>query len=214
MKWITSRILWGSLLILGGILFLLDSLEILKVGGLFWAAVFGLGGLFFVSIFLNNRANWWALIPAVILLDIALMITLGILVPGFEGNWGGALFLAGIGLTFWVVYLIDHGQWWAIIPGGVLLTLAIVAGISTMGEGLETGGVFFLGIGITFGLLGILPTGGAHLQWAFIPAAVLILMGVVLAATAYSFLNYLWPILLIIGGLYLIYLTTRSKRAS
>ena len=62
-KWLESRILWGSLLILGGILFLLQNLNIIQVGGLFWAILAVLGAVFFFYIFFSNRLNWWALIP-------------------------------------------------------------------------------------------------------------------------------------------------------
>jgi hypothetical protein len=62
MRWLESRILWGIVFIVGGVLFLLQNLGILWLGNLFWIVLLGLGSLFFLSFFLQNRANWWALI--------------------------------------------------------------------------------------------------------------------------------------------------------
>ncbi len=217
MKWIGSRVLWGALLILGGILFLLQNLNVLNVGNIFWAILFGPIGVYILSFYFMNRANWWALIPGIILLDLGLITGLNLALPGFNGMWSGAIFLAGISLAFWVVYLANRAFWWAIIPGGVLLTLAIVAGIADNVPGMQTGGIFFLGLGATFALVGALPAGegveGRALRWAFIPAVVLLVMGVILSAFTASLINYIWPLALILGGIYLVYLTMRSRRS-
>ena len=53
MKWLESRTLWGSLLILGGVLFLLQNLGFLNLGNRFWVIVLGLGGLFFLGFFIR-----------------------------------------------------------------------------------------------------------------------------------------------------------------
>jgi hypothetical protein len=215
MRWIGSRVLWGALLILGGILYLLQNLNILHVGDLFWAIVLLLIGAFFLVTFINDRVNWWALIPGIILVVLGLLVVLNLILP-FTNFWTGPLFLAGIGLAFWAVYLNNRAFWWAIIPGGVLFTLALVAGLSGSVPGMETGGIFFLGLGVTFGLLAILPTGEGpqtrSLRWAFIPAIVMVIMGLLIAASSVSLINYIWPALLILGGIYLVYLTLNSRR--
>jgi hypothetical protein len=216
MKWLESRVLWGAVLILGGVLFLLQNLNVLQVGGLFWAILLGLVGVYIMSIYFANRTNWWALIPGIILIDLAVIIGLQVILPGMKDFWTGSLFLAGIGLAFWAVYLNNRSFWWAIIPGGVLFTLAVVAGLSEARPGLETGGIFFLGLGATFALLAVLPTEGSlpshSLRWAFIPAGVLILMGLLLTAASASLINYIWPVVLILGGLFLVYNSLASRR--
>ncbi len=216
MRWLGSRVLWGLLLILGGILYLLQNLNIVHAGDLFWAVVLLLIGVVFLVTFLNNRADWWALIPGIILTFLGILVLLNLVVPGFSGSWIGPLFLAGIGLAFWAVYLNNHGFWWAIIPGGALLTLAVVAGLSDTVPGMETGGIFFLGLGVTFALLSVLPSGtgpeNRPLRWALIPAAVLAGIGLIIMAETASLINYIWPALLILGGIYLVYLTVRTRR--
>src|SRR3990172_11604978 len=151
MKWLESRILWGCLFIVGGVLFLLQNLGFLWLGDLFWTGLLGLGSLFFLSFFLQNRAHWWALIPGFTLLSLMTVTLLNWLIPDLGGSWGGSVILGGIGLSFFIIYLVDKANWWALIPGGVLLTLAATVGLEQFFPGLETAGVFFLGLGLTFG---------------------------------------------------------------
>ena len=208
MRRFETRVAWGILLIAGGVLFLLQNLGILGGGiALLWALLFGAAGVIFLYVFLTDRANWWAVIPGFVLLSLAALIALDQLAPEVGGTWGGALFLGGVGLGFWVIYFVNREHWWAVIPGGVLLTLALVAGLSSILEGTEVGGVFFLGLGLTFGLLSFLPTPQGRMKWALIPAAVLLVMGLLITAAFASALNYLWPVALILIGLYLIFRT-------
>lgn len=212
MRKLEARVIWGILLIAGGILFLLQNFGF--PGGMLtflWVLIFGAAGAVFVFVFLTNRAHWWAVIPGFALLSLAALIALDQLVPQAGDAWGGTLFLGGIGLSFWVIYFVNREHWWAIIPGGVMLTLALIAGLASVLEGIETGGVFFLGLGLTFGLLSFVPTPQGRIKWALIPAAVLLVMGLLLGAAAAPLLNYLWPVALILLGLYHIFRTLISR---
>jgi len=212
MKNLESRILWGVLLIAGGVLFLLESLGIVTVGDIIWPILIGIASLVFLFIFLTApQSNWWAAIPGFVLLGLTGTIALDELAPAVGETWSGSLFLGGIALAFWVIYLVNTDYWWAVIPGGVLLTLAVVAGLSEVMEGVEMGGVFFFGLGLTFGLLAFLPTPEGRLKWALIPAIVLLVMGALVTAAAAQLINYLWPALMILGGLYLLYRVLRSR---
>jgi hypothetical protein len=205
----------GGLLIAVGVLFLLQNLGFL--GGslaLLWALLFAAGGVVFLYVLLTDRANWWAVFPGFALLSLAGTIALDRFVPWVGGNWGGALFLGGIGLAFWVLYFINREHWWAVIPGGVLFTLALVTGLSSVFEGLEVSGVFFLGLGLTFGLLSLVPTPEGRMKWALIPAAVLLVMGLLVTAAATAILDYLWPVALILVGVYVIFRTLAPRRES
>ena len=202
-KWIESRLIWGLLLIIAGGLFLLQNLGFFTASGLVWAGLFGLGGLFFLSIFIQSRQNWWGLIPGIALLAIALLIVLDTIFPSVSGVWGGGIVLGGIGLAFLAVYLANQANWWALIPMGVMLTLA---GISVLDQisGMDTGGIFFLGLGATFALVAILPVEGVQLRWAWIPAGVLLLMGVLLTMESTLLMGFLGPAILILAGLFFI----------
>jgi len=105
------------------------------------------------------------------------------------------------------VYATNRENWWAIIPAGVMVTLAVVSFLDQFFAGFETGGIFFLGLGLTFGLVAILPGPRGEMRWAFIPAGVLFLIGLVLLAALTSLVNYIWPVALILVGLYFIFRT-------
>lgn len=210
-----SRFVWGGLLILAGVVFLLQNLGFIGViSDLFWALVLGAAGVFFLTLFTQNRANWWALIPGFTLLSIAVLIVSSLLVPRFSEVWGGSIVLGGIGASFLVIYLLNRRGWWALIPAGVLLTLAVIAGLGSLLPGLETGGILFLGMGLTFALLALLPNSQGQLKWAWIPAGVLLFMGLVFVAAAGNIVGYILPLALIIGGGYLILRTFSRVKES
>jgi hypothetical protein len=207
-----SRVLWGVLLIAVGVLFLLQSLGVIQFAVILWPVLIGIASLAFLFVFLNApQTNWWAAVPGFVLLGVAGVVALDQLAPEVGETWGGALFLGGIALAFCVIYLFNPQQWWAVIPGGVLLTLAVVAGLSSVLQGVEMGGVFFFGLGLTFALLAFLPTPEGRLTWSIIPAIVLMAIGALVVAAAAELINYVWPILLILGGFYLLYRTLGSR---
>lgn len=212
MNWVSSRILWGILLVAGGILFLLQNMGLLEVGGLFWAAVLGAGGLGFLSVFIADRQNWWALIPGLVLLGIATIVFLDFAAPQLTGRLGGVIVLGSIGLAFLLIYLLNREHWWAIIPGGVMFTLALVAGLNEVLTGFDAGGIFFLGLGLTFLLVALLPTEHGRMKWAFIPAGILLGMGLLVMLALSTWVNYVWPVALILAGLFLVFRTLQSRR--
>ena len=82
--------------------------------------------------------------------------------------------------------------------------VAVVAGLGSVDNGSLVGGIFFLGLALTFGLLSFVKTPEGRLKWALIPAAVLLVMGVVITASAAQLFGYIWPAALIMAGIYLL----------
>lgn len=74
-------------------------------------------------------------------------------------------------------------------------------------------GVFFLGLGLTFGFLYLIKNERNKLEWAKIPALILIIFsGFVFFNTTDSFLgNLILPLSLIASGGYLIHSATGNK---
>lgn len=213
MKQLGVRVAAGILLIVLGGLFLLQTLGILaNLLSLLWPLLFALGGAVFVYVFLLNRESWWAIIPGLTLLGIAALMALSELFPRLGAVWGGAMVLGAIGASFVIVYLVKPERWWAIIPSGVLLTLAAVSVLSSFWTGAESGGLLFLGLGLTFGVLSLVPTPQGRLRWALIPAIVLLIIGSTIMLATVAFLRYLWAVALILGGLYLILRVQRLRR--
>jgi hypothetical protein len=210
-KILESRLVWGVLLIVGGVLFLLENLGVLPWGGLFWALMLALGSAFFLSIGIQDRSNWWAFIPGMTLLGVAGVVFLGEVAPRLGDRFGGSLVLGGIGLGFLLVYLADRRQWWAMIPFGVMATLAAFTGLEALIPGFDSPGIFFLGLGLTFALVAILPNEEGEMRWAWIPAGILLLAGVIVTAFTGDLLAYLWPVALIGVGLFLVARTILNR---
>jgi hypothetical protein len=117
---------------------------------------------------------------------------------------GGVIILGGIGLAFLLVYLSNRENWWAIIPAGVMLTLTAIVALQDLATGFEVGGLLFLGLGLTFIVVAVLPTQHGQMKWAFIPAGVLLAMGLLITAALSDLINYIWPVVLILAGLFLV----------
>jgi hypothetical protein len=193
------RLIFGGLLLLGGILSLLDAVGVIgNAGGIFWALIWGAVGVFFVYLlFVDGHRNWWAAFPGFTFIGMAISSVL----PKPLNALSGLVFFAGISFAFLWVYFSDRTRWWAIIPSGVLLTLGVVSALDEI-SGFDSGGIFFIGLGLTFLLVAILP-GGNGRSWAYIPAIILLLFGTLMIPTL-GVSSYVGPALLIILGGFLI----------
>jgi hypothetical protein len=186
--------------------------------GVIWASLLIAAGVIFLAVFAINRQHWWALIPGFTLLGVGIIPFL----PEEYTYLAGSIMLGTVGLSFFMIYIFHHEHWWAIIPGGVLMTLAFsayltfqlgntLAGIKV--DEIVLGSAFFLGLSLTFLLVAILPNPSGRMKWALIPSAALLLV----ALTAASFrlqqiMIYVWPVVLICAGIYLVYLYFRSNK--
>jgi hypothetical protein len=199
----------GVLLIAAGVIFLLSNLGMITIHlELFIGPMFAIAGLVFLLVFITNTDEWWALIPGFILFGMGINIFMGRWLDAGDSNLSGAIFLAFVGLPFFLIYLSNHGHWWAIIPGGVLLTLAGVT-LFTGNSALE-GGLFFMGLALTFALVYLLPKPSGKLKWALFPAGILFLMALVVILGVTDLLGFVTPIALLLAGGYLIIRATRK----
>lgn len=207
MKKIKSRIVLpivgGILLIAAGVVFLLNNLGLISLDWeMLIGPMFALGGLVFLFVFILNTDDWWALIPGLLLIALGTIIFMDNYLAGGIDRWGGAIFLGLLGLAFSLIYLSHRDFWWAVIPGGVLFTLA---GITLISEDDQfVGAVFFMGLALTFALVYILPKPAGRLTWALYPAGILLLVGILVLLGATNLTNFILPLaLLIIGGMVL-----------
>jgi hypothetical protein len=199
--WIS--VISGILMVAAGVLFLLGNLEIITVDvDIIIGPIFGVGGLVFLVIFILDTDNWWALFPAFALTAIGIIIFMDNTMPAVAGFWSGAVFLGLLGLAFLLIYIFHREHWWALIPGGVLLTLA---GVTLVSETDFAGGLFFLGLALTFGLIYLLPKPSGKSQWALYPAVILLAIGVLVTLGEANVLNYVWPLALLIAGGYVLF---------
>ena len=213
MKRLPVQVVLGALVLAAGVLLLLESLGVI-VTPVLWALVLVCAGATFGFVFFAERRSWWPAIPSAALIGAAI-VTLMDLDPRGLGQWTAVAMLGVLSLGFWAIYLRDRRHWWALIPGGILLTLSIVTALAATIGGAGTGVTFLLGAALTFVLVAVLPGGATPRWWAWIPAGVLALAAVaVLASVAewFALVNVLWPIAVIGAGAFLIGRAVRRRR--
>ncbi len=197
MKRFDPRIIFGFLLLFGGVLALMQALGYLKnATNIFWGGTFIAIGLVFLTLLFNG--NWWSAFPGFILLAIGVFM----LLPDMKHDFIGALFLGSVALAFWITYATAYQErWWALIPAGVLTTLAGMTIVPERFGDFQTTGFFFLGLAITFLLVALL-TG---MRWAYWPATVLGVLGILGLASLLQIANYVYAIALIAAGGFIIF---------
>ncbi len=102
----------------------------------------------FLGVFYRDRAQWWALIPAYVLIVVAVMIGLmglGIL----EDALVPAYVLFAIAIPFFVVFALNRSQWWPLIPGGILAVIGLSFLIAE-GAFAYIGAAVLIGVGLWF----------------------------------------------------------------
>ncbi len=205
MKRFDMRIVIGVVLIVAGSMYLLQNLGIFYGGvNLLGAIAVGGAGVASLYVYANNKENWWALIPGTTLIAIALNILLDTISYSLSNILGGGIVLGGIALSFWMIYFTQRGSfWWAIIPAGVLSSLAVVSIADELFH--DAGGIFLLGLGLTFLFIGSLPGYEGQLKWAFIPGWILVAIGAISLPFMGNALGILFPLALIGAGGYVIY---------
>ena len=207
-----KSVFFGLFLVVAGALLLLQQFLHFPFGGLFIALLFVAAGCVFLFYLIKRRENWWLVFPGYALVTIGIIIAFSKLLPKSEQHYGGMIFFAGLALAFLTVFLLNQTYWWAIIPAGVLTTLGAIVGLQL--GGLASGGLLFLGIGVTFAVLGFMPIGRAE-KWPWIPAGICLLLGLILlvssGALVNSVLGWIWAIGLILVGGYFILRTFVKK---
>ena len=94
----------------------------------------GLAFAFMNIYFLDRRQNWWAMIPGGFMLVIGLVIAASALIT--EAETLATLLFSGMGLVFLGLYWFGgrSRQWWALVPGTVLLVFGLFVFTLDQGE--------------------------------------------------------------------------------
>jgi hypothetical protein len=158
---------------------------------------------FFLAAYASPREDWAQLIPAWTLVALAAM-TLTSTFDTLDQRITAALLFVGLAAAFLHIYLLNRlDNWWALIPGGFMLVLAAVIGLSVRITRAETlAALLFAGLGLVFFALFAAPARRRQ-WWSLVPATVLVLFGVfVLTLDSDSTAGWLrwWPLLLIVVG--------------
>lgn len=207
------RVFLGIGLLLFGAVALLQATNVIdvqgKMWGFFFAGLFLLGGVIFLSVLASDRKQWWTAIPGFTLLGLGVLVGSSMVSENLA-PFGATFFFLGISLAFWVIYFLQRERWWALIPAGVLLSLAAVTGYSqveesmAIGKFVNGGGVFLLGLGLTFALVAILHGRKNGTTWAWIPGGILIVLGFIAGLEETELGKFVLPAGLVIAGIFLI----------
>jgi hypothetical protein len=197
---------WWALIPTGVMAFLTLTLLVVDNVGGEWigASLFFIISAAFFFVYLSSRTRTWAAIVAYILFVLGFMPLMALT---SRPELAGILFLAGTSLPFLYVYFAYPKHWWALIPGGILLTTGIVTAVILLpGEPFTSfdnrvpGALILAGYAATFATI----WRRHHQNWAMIVALVGICLsaGVLISAPA---LQIYWPFIIIAVGMYLLY---------
>lgn len=119
---------FGVLAVVG----LIPLMELIITGQIFDMLVLGLLGAPFYVAYFWSRKNWWALIPAGVFTSVVLTLAVEKVtthLSGFDnGPMMGGVMLAGLGLTFGILWLRRREQptEWAMYPSLIFFALAFM----------------------------------------------------------------------------------------
>ena len=197
----------GIMLFLAMTTLLVDSMGGEWIGSMLFLII----ALAFLMVYLTNRTRTWALLVAYIMgvLSIAPAMASG---GGDTAAYYGPIFLLAIGIPFFVVYLRDSENWWAIIPAGVMVVLSIITTLAISGfiEDSNDGGyvnaLLMGGLAAVFAVIWL-----RHAKaWAKVVTIVLALIAVV-SVFFVSYYEVFWPVAIILAGGYILYTSLRPK---
>jgi len=137
-------------------------------GSVMGAPILAAVGIPFLVVFaIAPRRNWWALIPAWVMIVLTLIV---LLADQVQGEWIGALVLFSVGLPFLLVFIYNRKNWWALIPAWTLLIVGLITLLSSLVQGEWIGVLVLMGIALPFFFVYF--RARKH-WWALIPAGVL-----------------------------------------
>jgi hypothetical protein len=162
---------------------------------------------FYIFLKVGAQQGWWALIPG-----------------GIIGAWGlgsvlGALGLAdalvplvgfvGSALPFLFIFFLDRKKnWWALIPGGIMAVMGVVATLSTAAGEQWTAPLVLWVIAAVFLAVFVMDRRNG---WALIPAGVLAVVGLGVSPVGPS-LSVIGPVVLILLGVLVVARTLLRRK--
>ena len=126
---------------------------------------------FLAAFSLDIRTNWWALIPAFIMVVLCLAV---IFEASLSGEWIGTMIMFSVAIPFTVVYLSNRQKTWALIPAFTTAIIGIIILLS-MYTARWVGALVPIVIAIPFFFLYF--RNPQH-WWAIIPAGIMTSIGI------------------------------------
>ncbi len=170
-----SGLLWGILLIGAGALALAQQMGAMRqLPEQIWVWVFALISLLgFASYALSRWKHWGWLFPAGVFGGLA--VTTGLALAGIDHPAIAAPLFVGLLIPFTAAYLTARSRnWWALIPGGVMLFLAIVT-LLAESSGEWVGSLFLFMVALSFFIVYL---NNRARTWALLGAYIIAILGI------------------------------------
>ena len=170
-----SGFVWGILLIGAGALALAEQFGVLEqMPDLAWVWVFALISLLgFLSYGLSRGKQWGWLFPAGVFGGLA--VTTGLALAHFDTAAIASPLFVGLLIPFAAAYLLDRSRnWWALIPGGMMVFLALVT-LFADSQGEWIGSLFLFLIALSFFIVYLTKQ---TRKWALLVAYILAVLGI------------------------------------
>ena len=203
--------LWGLLVLIlgvGALAYNFGALDDYKIiTAYIVAALLAVMGAAFLLAIAFQRENWFYVIPGFSLLSLGGMVYLSTL-EAIRPEWLGALFLGGIALGFLVIFLRNRQErWWALLQAETIFIIALIGlglGIPESAARL-VGAILFGGFAASFFFVWLFSGHRGRFLWALILAGVLAIFAAAIFTSGQNqFALLLWPVLLLLIGLFLI----------
>ena len=135
----------------------------------------GIGLPFVVAFLIDRSNNWWALIPAGVMIFLALIV---LVVDTAQDEWIGTVILFMIALSFLVVYLINRTRTWALLVAYIMFVISLAPAMSIMGGTVPAyfGSIVLFAIALPFYVVYFR---SLENWWAIIPAGVMTTLSVI-----------------------------------
>ncbi|MCP4726148.1 MAG: hypothetical protein GY863_13980 [bacterium] len=206
----------GIALVVIGALFLLDNFFYFDVRAEYIVSlVFLVGSMFFYSQYIPDKDKVWGLVLGSVCLFVASAIYIGSSYWIREAMIGVFLF-AILGTSFVIAYLRGKHLWGLLIPAGAAYTIGLIIFNEEsyfVRYPINSGIIFFAGIGLTFALLYMLKNEERKLGWAAFPALGCIILATIIGMvdSYYYYEDILFPTVIIAVGLFLVVKSLMNK---
>ena len=194
-------LIWGGLLIALGLALIANNMGWLGDWNVpVWSLILGAFSLIFLVTYLSDRTQWWALIPGLVILGIAVAVFLAE-EDLVSGEIVATFILGGIGLPFLLIFVTDRRHWWALIPGMTMSGIALAVLLEGLGLISDTAVAGIIVGGVSLGFLSIY-LADREQWWTLIPGGIIGTVALFLLMA--TVIEFVWPVALILLGLFLL----------
>ena len=150
-----------------------------------------------------------SIVPGLILIFIGIVAVLNNF-DAIDLDWAvmWTYFILLLGLIFWLGFILDRSKDGLIMPGTILLTYGIILNLHMRFGNMDILWPFFI-LGPAFGFYAMYLLGKRD-RGLLIPAVILTIVGSIFLLQGYSYIRYVWPLVLVILGVLLLLRNNRD----